>query len=317
MLLVAGGVLAAGLYVAGSGFLNLPDQSRGTAYHSPAAGGDTGLLPPPRWPGTGNGSSDLRLVTLTTYPNYSAGLAVSITLRLWNEGNETETVNATDCGPGFVVQDVSLATVYDSQLHGNCPGPLAQKTLRPAESITVYLGWDQRDDSGIPVRTPGWYFILGVWNGTASDPIDVVGHATFISPPVSTFRLAFSIATDRAEYHLGENVNVTITLTNVGNETAVLQFGMPCFAQVSVFNETGVEVVNSTWFWSCIQILWSETLPPGGSAVRGGTWDLKTFQWTPVPAPATYRLVPSFVWLETAYQSQVVQTDTTTIYVAP
>ncbi len=130
-------------------------------------------------------------------------------------------------------------------------------------------------------------------------------------------RLAFSIATDRATYTLGEIANVTVSLTNVGTTTAVLDFPNPCFWQFLAYDDVGGVVFNYSYLRGCIQMLAKVTLAPGQNASYHAFWNLVTDQGSPVPAPATYRLEPSFVWSQWAYQADVVHTDNVTVAVNP
>lgn len=309
MLVVAGVVLGAGLFVLGSGSTAPPGSPAATG--PPTSGNVTPPLPP-----VSNGSSDLVLTVITDYPDYFAGEPFAIAVRLDNAGNETEAVYVAGCPSGFVVQDSDFSSVYDSAAHTMCSPKVTLRILHPGDSIQDYFTWDQKNDSEIQVPAPAWYRIVGRWNGE-SDPIKVVPRSNFIGVPVSRFQLAFSIRTDRETYALGETANVSVTLTNVGNDTAVLNFPNACVVQYLVFNESGGEVYNTTHFWGCIQMLWGFTLASGASKIWGMPWDLTTNQWTPVLAPGTYRLVPSFVWYEPGYQRSVVHTGTVTITVNP
>lgn len=251
----------------------------------------------------------------TMYRNYSAGATLDVFLRLDNVGNETEIVDIAGCPAGFRVQDADLSDVYDSLAHATCPSNKTSRALQPGLSISYNFRWDQRNDSGVQVPAPAWYRILGYWTGGSSSPIDIVSWPTFIGLPVSTFRLAFSIRTDRETYTLGETANVSIALTNVGNGTAVLNFGNPCFDQLLAFNDSGQEVYNTSRFWGCIEVLWGITLAPGASVTHTFPWSLTTNEGKPLPVPEMYRLVPSFKWGR-LYQDSVVRTETATIYVS-
>ncbi len=276
-----------------------------------------GWNPPPtepRWPPPGNASSDLVLTTSTLYPNYASGDAVNIEVRLDNVGSGTESVAITECPAGFLVQDANLSRVYDSLSHASCPGGATNRTLLPGDSIIEYFSWDQRSDPGVTVPSDAWYRVLGYWNGASSEPIKQVGHSLYLGPPASTFRLAFSLRTDRESYSLGETVNVSISLTNVGNGTTVLNFGNPCPEQFVAFDAQGHAIFNSTSYFGCIEVTWATTLAPGASVEWRLGWPLLTDRLMPLPAPATYVLVPSFL-MGKLYQPYVVYTDSATITV--
>lgn len=133
--------------------------------------------------------------------------------------------------------------------------------------------------------------------------------------PPGPLRLALALSTDRATYTLGDTVLVTITLTNVGNDTWTLGIPNPCSVVFLAYDSDGELVFNSTTYYGCIQVWWDLTLGPGESVVVAGyRWSLIRNNETPVPAPATYRLVPMFV-LGRLYQDAVVHTDVALISV--
>jgi hypothetical protein len=256
------------------------------------------------------------LTTATVHRNYSSGETVDLEARLDNIGNETEWVVLAGCPAGFLVQDANSTRVYDSLAHASCPGGSTNRTLLPADSLTEYFTWDQRNGSGVTVPADAWYLVLGYWNGASSEPIRKVGHSLYLGPPASTFRLSFSLRTDQVSYSTGETANVSITLKNVGEGAAVLNFGNPCPEQFVVFDSQDHAVFNSTSYFGCIEVLWEITLAPGASVGWSLRWPLFTDRWTPLPAPATYVLVPSFT-MGKLYQPYVVHTDTATITVRP
>ena len=137
------------------------------------------------------------------------------------------------------------------------------------------------------------------------------------SSPPSEDRLAFSLTTDHATYTVGQVANLTVTLTNVGPTTAVLTFNNPCFWEFLAYDEAGHAVFNSSYLRACIQMIAKVTLQPGQMALYCGSWALVTDQGTPVPAPASYRLEPSFVWYYPGYQAEVVSTESATVAVNP
>lgn len=144
-------------------------------------------------------------------------------------------------------------------------------------------------------------------------------QALVVSPPSppGAVRLAFAIGTDRTAYALGETANVTITLTNVGATSANLTFPNPCYWEYHVYDSGNRAVFNSSYLLACIVMIAHLALGPGQSAVFHTRWALVTDQGTPVPVPATYRLVPSFAWYLVEDQALVVRTDTVAISVSP
>jgi len=143
-----------------------------------------------------------------------------------------------------------------------------------------------------------------------------LASAEWTTLPPSPLRLAFALVTDRSIYTAGDTLNVSITLTNRGNDTAVLQLPSPCSVVFIVYDDTRQVVFNSTAYWGCVQVVWNLLLEPGASQSWVYSWGLEMNNGTPVKAPGTYELVPSFVWGR-LYQDNVVRTDTATIAVTP
>jgi hypothetical protein len=128
-------------------------------------------------------------------------------------------------------------------------------------------------------------------------------------------RLALDLTTDRPNYTLGDSVHLTITLTNVGNDTWALEIPNPCSVVFLAYDARGNVVFNSTTYFGCIQVRWDLTLAPGESRVVAEySWPLIRNNETQVPAPATYRLVPMFI-LGKLYQYAVVRTEVAEIAV--
>lgn len=128
-------------------------------------------------------------------------------------------------------------------------------------------------------------------------------------------RLALALTTDRPTYKIGDTVHVTITVTNLGNRTVTLGLPNPCSVVFLVFDTQGEIVFNSTAYFGCVELWLDVTLAPGASEVVSAyRWTLVRNNDTPVPAPATYRLVPMFFWGK-LYQDSVVRTETATISV--
>ncbi len=141
------------------------------------------------------------------------------------------------------------------------------------------------------------------------------------SPPATggnftAMALALQLVTDRPVYSLGDTVKVTITLTNVGDEVATLGLPDPCSVVFLVYDGNGQPAYNSTKNVGCIQVWWDLTLKPGASQMWHYSWNTTTDSGDPVPAPASYELIPSFVWGR-LYQDRVVCTETATIAVEP
>jgi len=128
--------------------------------------------------------------------------------------------------------------------------------------------------------------------------------------------LAFTAKTDRTNYGPGDSANVTVILTNIGLETAVMHFHTPCFVQFLVLDEARHAQFNSSRWWGCVQILADEILAPGESRTWVFPWGLTTDAGAPLAIGQQYEVVPSFLWIYPEYQRNVSRTTVATFTMA-
>jgi len=107
--------------------------------------------------------SGLLLRALTDKPAYLAGEPVRVTIRLTNLGGEELTLRSTtSCVVAFTISEAGGAPVYHSERHFGCLTVITRVTLDPGASEDYTFVWDQRDDNGVPVPTPGTYRVDGI-----------------------------------------------------------------------------------------------------------------------------------------------------------
>lgn len=82
---------------------------------------------------------------------------------------------------------------------------------------------------------------LGVEYMRANQPSEPVTVETVSGP------LKLEMTVDKTLYNLGETVNITITLTNISNESVTLHFVSGCRFEVTVYNESLKPICGYTW----------------------------------------------------------------------
>jgi len=246
------------------------------------------------------------------------GEAVTITVRVTNAGNGIAEVSfASTCQASYLILAVDGSLVYDHRIHVGCGQLLTNWTLRPGDVRIFSFTWDQTNDTGIPVATFRSYRIQGALLSTKPVPAPSGETTIFVMRGASEPNLAFTARTDRPTYRLGETAHVSVILTNIGLETAVMHFGSPCFVQFLVLDEMRHAVYNSSKWWGCIQVLTDEVLAPGESRSWVFSWGLTTDAGGPLTAGQQYDVVPSFIWGNaTVYQRYVSRTNAATFIVA-
>jgi len=110
-----------------------------------------------------------------------------------------------------------------------------------------------------------------------------------------TFKLTMIIPKDT--YALGEPVNITLKLTNIGDENVTIHHGWGIPLNYLVLNQTGSEIYNSQWVTIVLMVRDETTLEPNMSIEKSFTWKqvsidypLRSFQEYPV-STGTYYIV--------------------------
>src|SRR5437899_3122656 len=157
---------------------------------------------------------------------------------------------------------------------------------------------------------PYWVLLAVAIAATLTLPVAVLvfAPAPLSSQETPAARLVASVAaakTDRTNYGPGDSANVTVILTNIGLETAVMHFHTPCFVQFLVLDEARHAQFNSSRWWGCVQILADEILAPGESRTWVFPWGLTTDAGGPLAIGQQYEVVPSLLWIYPDYQRNV------------
>jgi len=246
---------------------------------------------------------------------YLPGESVVINFRVTNEGNGIADIRfGSTCLATYSILSVDGAVVYNHQAHVGCGLMITEWTLQPGDTRAFTFTWSQTSDSGIPVLSFRSYRVQGLLLSTKPGPS--AETRIFVMQGASGPNLAFTAKTDRTNYGPGDSANVTVILTNIGLETAVMHFHTPCFVQFLVLDEARHAQFNSSRWWGCVQILADEILAPGESRTWVFPWGLTTDAGAPLAIGQQYEVVPSFLWIYPEYQRNVSRTTVATFTMA-
>src|SRR5881409_1790073 len=185
---------------------------------------------------------------------YVPGEPVIITFRVTNEGNAIADIRfGSTCLVTYTILSVDGAVVYNHQAHVGCGQMFTEWTLQPGDARAFTFTWSQTSDSGIPVLPFRSYRVQGLLLSTKPFPGPSAETRIFVMQGASGPNLAFMAKTDRTSYGPGDSANVTVILTNIGLETAVMHFHTPCFVQFLVLDEARHALFNSSRWWGCVQ----------------------------------------------------------------
>ncbi len=248
---------------------------------------------------------------------YLPGEPVIITFRVMNEGNAIADIRfGSTCLATYSILSVDGTVAYDHQAHAACGQMFTEWTLQPGDARAFTFTWSQTSDSGIPVLPFRSYRVQGLLLSTKPFPGPSAETRIFVMQGASGPNLAFTAMTDRTSYGPGDSANVTVILTNIGLETAVMHFHTPCFVQFLVLDEARHALFNSSRWWGCVQILANEILAPGESRTWVFPWGLTTDAGGPLAIGQQYEVVPSFLWIYPDYQRNVSRTTVATFTMA-
>ncbi len=144
---------------------------------------------------SGGGSPRNLLVSVRTDKEaYVVGQPVVITVLVSNTGNETvDLYSGSLCGASFYVEDSFGVALYDWHRHFGCLDE-ARLTLSPGQTVEYpRFEWDQVNDEGSQVPTPGTFTVKGSfhWIASHSDPVQFQVQGARIS--VSGFSTSMQI----------------------------------------------------------------------------------------------------------------------------
>src|SRR5438093_6159113 len=140
---------------------------------------------------------------------------------------------------------------------------ITEWTRQPGDTRAFTFTWSQTSDSGIPVLSFRSYRVQGLLLSTKPFPGPSAETRIFVMQGASGPNLAFMAKTDRTSYGPGDSANVTVILTNIGLDTALMHFHTPCFLHFLVLDEARHALFNSSRWAVCVQILAEQILAPG------------------------------------------------------
>ncbi len=249
---------------------------------------------------------------------YLPGEPVIITFRVTNVGNGIADIRfGSTCLATYSILSVDGSVVYDYRAHVACGQVFTNMTLRPGDARAFTFTWTRTSDSGIPVLAFRSYRVQGALLSTKPSSGPSAETRIFVMRGASGPNLAFTARTDRTSYGPRDSANVTVILTNIGLDTAMMHFGTPCFVQFLVLDEARHAVYNSSTWWGCVQVLTDEILAPGESRSWVFRWGLTTDAGGPLVDGQQYEVVPSFLWVYAGdYQRYVSRTNVATFTMA-
>ncbi len=119
---------------------------------------------------------------------------------------------------------------------------------------------------------------LSIHTELVSVNTDQLGRSTFSSIEKNVFSI-------------DENIYVTVTISNIGSEDTILQFGSSCQASFNVTDSYGVSWYDYSRHYLCLETLTSLTLAGGQSHDFTFLWDQHDDNAVHVFAPADYVVV--------------------------
>lgn len=235
-------------------------------------------------------------VEKTTFKPYEQ---INLTVALTNIGEESVTIefwHSPNPSPYWfwAVYDESQQPVFYHKAVTMIP-VLEEITLQPGESMQRLYAWDQKpSDSGQQVP-PGIYYLTAatgfMYNKTevkleTQSRVRLLGmHACEVE--TLHFPLRLRMMLDKTTFEIGESVDITFFLENIGDDTVTLVFsdGQDRFS-FSVFDERGSRVYRPNLFYA--QVYLPMAIPPGLACWHVHTWWQQAMQ-------GSYYVVGSFV----------------------
>ncbi|MEE9230533.1 MAG: hypothetical protein V3U86_07485, partial [Acidobacteriota bacterium] len=223
----------------------------------------------------------------------------------------------SSCQAFFTVRDYYWGlVVYDLRRHIECLQVLTSLTLEPGQTQVYPFSWDQRDNAGVLVPSPGIYTVDGFLGypepllrssteiAIAPDCRDTIdndgdGLVDFPDDPGCAdpgdqneedfFGIVeVTVQTDQIVYFPEEEVLIDIALTNVGEDRVTL--GFVCAnpeAQIGfVVEDLQGEMLFDSTDTECQGAIRSIRLRPGQTEIFPRSWSQFDSSGQPVPIPA-------------------------------
>jgi hypothetical protein len=233
---------------------------------------------------------------------HGPGELVNMSTTIQNLGEESFSWEYT-CLPQTHYYIVSLhgwQIVYDSSKHRQVMLPVGTTTLAPGEKYTEHCtqdpaeypcffpAWNQTDDDGNPVPTPGLYIVVGCADfiGIESDWSNLLklGGPNVVS----------GVSSDKSIYRPDEVVEVVVNVTNLGDDDVTLSFPNSLQAHYTVETLGGTQVYNLRWHVYILPWATELTLAPqetyGYTFADTHAWNQTFDDGTNVTRPGYYRI---------------------------
>ena len=199
--------------------------------------------------------SALAMTLTTDKAVYQAGDPITMTFTETNDSSQPVDTVGVAPNDGFDVAE-NGKVVWESNA-GAVPMVISMITLQPGQSHTLTATWDGVPSTGGPPVLAGGSFT--VTNGL--DPKGASASFQIESP------LSYSITTDKADYSVGQPIQITYTETNTSRGPLTVNTGLSGF-DITQY-QTPVATVSGTDGSSP----GTKTLQPGESITQTATWN--------------------------------------------
>lgn len=244
---------------------------------------------------------DSTIVTkaFTEKDTYAVGEQVNVTVVVTNEGpKETTLWFPTNLVAYYIVVDIHDEVVFDLRKHVYVLFGYTQFVIAAGESVTyVFDGadaWAQVDDDNKSVPCPEEYTIRGLLDMEGGyvigETVVQIGSEDDVAPEPPETDVVTEVFTEKDRYSPGEPINVTVVVTNLGEESVTYDYRSSCHARYVVESEDGARVFE--YIATDLPVIQRTTLEPGESEtyVFDGynAWDQVDDRGYPVEVPGSY-----------------------------
>jgi uncharacterized protein YpmB len=210
--------------------------------------------------------SGLAISLTTDQSTYTAGQTVQMTLTATNVTRHNVKVWL---GPDTNVFSITQngQTIWRSNMGPQPLSPTMRRILHPGQSLTLKASWTATGSGTFVVhnqmapRGP-----VATFSVAANPPAPVPP----VNPPPIAPELAINLTTNQSSYTVGQNVQMTLTATNTGNQDVTVWVGP--YANVFSITQNGQTIWQSNQGPQPLYPTVEKVLSPGQSLTVTATW---------------------------------------------